>query len=478
MKLLFEKSVTGRGSKYLSDCDVPRVALPEGLMRKTPPKLPELAETDVSRHYSALESRTFGVNDGFYPLGSCTMKYNPKINEKVTALPAFTNLHPLQPTEGVQGMLEALYLADTFLAEVTGMDKMTLQPAAGAQGEFTGLLMFKKYHEARGDFARKKVIVPDSAHGTNPATVTMCGMKIVKLNSNKEGCIDLEKLREVVGVDTAGIMLTNPNTLGIFESDILEITRIVHEAGGLCYYDGANLNAIAGIMRPGDMGFDCIHLNLHKTFSTPHGGGGPGSGAVGCKDFLVKYLPGLIINKQDDSYSLDKSADSIGELLAFYGNVLTVLRALAYIMAYGKDGLPQMSKHAVLNANYLKHRLSARFNIFNEGLCMHEFIISMEKEAKEKNVTASDMAKSFLDNGMMAPTMYFPLIVKEALMVEPTETESKETLDYVADTYIRLYNELMTNPEAAKLFPKNTVIGRPDEVGAARSPKLRFKQGD
>ncbi|MCL2618879.1 MAG: aminomethyl-transferring glycine dehydrogenase subunit GcvPB [Defluviitaleaceae bacterium] len=475
MKLLFEKSIQGRSGKYLSECDVPMLDLPSGLERETPPGLPELAETDVSRHYSALESRTFGINDGFYPLGSCTMKYNPKINEKVSSLPGFTGLHPLQPVDSVQGMLEALYLADTYLAQITGMDKMTLQPAAGAHGEFAGLLLFKKYHEERGDTARTKVIVPDSAHGTNPATASMCGMSVVKLPSGGDGCIDMEKLRAVVGPDTAGIMLTNPNTLGIFESNILEITKIVHEAGGLCYYDGANLNAIAGVMRPGDMGFDCIHLNLHKTFSTPHGGGGPGSGAVGCKDFLIKYLPGPQINKAGETYRFEASPQSFGNLLAFYGNALTVLRALAFIMAYGKDGLPRMSQHAVLNANYLKHRLSERFRIFNRGLCMHEFVISMEREAKEHGVAAIDMAKSFLDNGMMAPTMYFPLIVKEALMVEPTETEGKETLDNVADIYIRLYDEAMANPEAAKLFPRNTVIGRPDEVEAARNPRVRYK---
>jgi len=475
MKLLFEKSIPGRSSKYLSVCDIPVLPLPKAFARKLPPALPELAETDVTRHYSALESRTFGINDGFYPLGSCTMKYNPKINDKIASLPGFAELHPLQPVESVQGMLEALDIADRYLAEITGMDRMGFQPAAGAQGELAGLLLIKKYHEARGDLARKKVIVPDSAHGTNPATASMCGMSVVKLPSGEDGCVDMAKLRAVVGPDTAGIMLTNPNTLGIFERDIQEITKIVHEAGGLCYYDGANLNAICGIMRPGDMGFDCIHLNLHKTFSTPHGGGGPGSGAVGCKKFLESYLPGPQVRKDGKGYSFNQDENSMGDLLAFYGNALVVLRALAFIMAYGKDGLPAMSSHAVLNANYLKHLLSKRFTIFNQGLCMHEFVISMEKEAKEHGVTGKDMAKSFLDNGMMAPTMYFPLIVKEALMVEPTETEGKETLDHVADTYIRLYDEAMADPKAAQLFPRKTVIGRPDEVAAARNPKVRYQ---
>jgi len=474
MKLLFEKSMPGRRSNYLAKSDVPIVALPKGFERKTALFLPELSETDVSRHYSALESRTFGINDGFYPLGSCTMKYNPKINEKVSSLAGFTELHPLQDIDSVQGVLEALDVADKYFSAITGMDKMTFQPAAGAQGEFTGLLLFKKYHEERGDFNRKKVLVPDSAHGTNPATVSMCGMSVVKLPSDENGRVDMDKLKAALGSDIAGIMLTNPNTLGIFEDNILEITKLVHESGGLCYYDGANLNAIAGVMRPGDMGFDCIHLNLHKTFSTPHGGGGPGSGAVGCKDFLIKYLPGPQAVKDGEKYNFNPSGNSFGELLSFHGNILTVLRALAYVMAYGKDGLPQMSRHAVLNANYLKNRLSERFSIINKGLCMHEFVITMEKEAKENGVAAIDMAKSFIDNGMMSPTMYFPLIIKEALMVEPTETEGKETLDYVADTYIRLYDELMANPEAAKKLPINTVIGRPDEVGAARNPRLKY----
>jgi len=476
MKLIFEKSVPGRRSRYLSSCDVPMAELPQTLERKMPLALPELSETDVTRHYSALESRTFGINDGFYPLGSCTMKYNPKINDKVASLPGFAELHPLQPVENVQGILEALHLADDYFAQITGMDKMTFQPAAGAHGELTGLMLFKKYHEDNGEFGRKKVIVPDSAHGTNPATASMCGMEVVNLPSNEQGCVDIDKLRSAVGADTAGIMLTNPNTLGIFERDILEITKIVHEAGGLCYYDGANLNAIVGIMRPGDMGFDCVHLNLHKTFSTPHGGGGPGCGAVGCKEFLAKYLPGPQVKKNGGSYSFDASEESVGTILGFYGNILIVLRALAYTMTYGRDGLPLVAKHALLNANYLKHRLSGHFEIINKGLCMHEFVITMEREAKEKGVTAKDMAKAFIDNGMMSPTMYFPNIVKEALMVEPTETEGKETLDHVADLYIRLYDEAMANPQAAHLLPKNTVIGRPDEVAAARNPILRYKK--
>ena len=463
MQLIFEKSIKGRRSNYIGENDVPAIKIPDKFARKSELKLPELSETDVTRHYTALESRTFGINDGFYPLGSCTMKYNPKINDKVASMPGFADLHPLQPKETTKGIFEALENCNKLLSEITGMDRITFQPAAGAHGELTSLMMFKKYFEARGEFERTKVIVPDSAHGTNPATVHMCAMSVINLPSNDRGCVDIAELKKVIDSNPnqiAGIMLTNPNTLGIFEDDILEITKMVHNAGGLCYYDGANLNAIAGIMRPGDMGFDCIHLNLHKTFSTPHGGGGPGSGAVGYKNFLSDYAP----ESEKDN--------SIGSVMAFYGNTLVVLRALAYILSYGASGLAKMSSHAVLNANYLKKKLESRFKIINKGLCMHEFIITMEEEAKN-GVTARDMAKAFLDNNMMSPTMYFPLIVKEALMVEPTETEGKETLDEVADIYIKIYDELTKNPEIASQFPKNTVIGRPDEVLAARNKIVR-----
>jgi len=476
MKLLFEKSIPGRKTRYIPPCDVPQISLPDGMERTMSLGLPELSENDLSRHYGDLERRTFGVNDGFYPLGSCTMKYNPKINEKVCSLPGFTQLHPLQTDESVQGLLEALYLADRYLAEITGMDAICLAPAAGSHGELLGLMLMKKYHEDRGDFGRKKIIVPDSAHGTNPATASMCGMEVITIPSTEDGCVDLVGLKEAVGSDTVGLMITNPNTLGIFENDILEITKIIHDAGGLTYYDGANLNAIAGIVRPGDMGFDVVHLNLHKTFSTPHGGGGPGSGTVGCKEFLAKYMPQPRIIKKGDAYSLDtETPDSVGSILAFYGNILVVLRALAYIMTLGREGFPEVAKHAVLNANYLMHLLSERFDIVNKGICMHEFIITLEKEAKEKDVTARDIAKALLDNGQHPPTMYFPLIIKEALMVEPTETEGKETLDATAELYIKIYDEAMKDPESMKAYPKNTVVGRPDEVIAARNPILRYR---
>ena len=476
MQLLFEKSVAGRRSSLLPPCDVEPVSLSGQYLRTEAPELPELSENDVSRHYSALERRTHGVNNGFYPLGSCTMKYNPRINEVAASLPGFTEVHPLQPRETVQGSLEALYLAEKYLCEITGMDAMTFQPAAGAHGELTGIMLFKRYHEARGDLGRTKIIVPDSAHGTNPATAVMVGMKVVNIPSGEDGCVDLEKLRAAVGEDTAGLMLTNPNTLGIFEKDILEITEIVHQAGGLVYYDGANLNAIMGVIRPGDMGFDCVHLNLHKTFSTPHGGGGPGSGAVGCKEFLAPYLPRPQIRKTEEGYAEHYDCpESIGKVKGFNGNFLVTLRALTYIMMLGREGIAESAGNAVLNANYLMTKLKSSYEVVNKGTCMHEFVITMEKEAKEHHVTAMDIAKALLDNGIHPPTVYFPLIVAEALMVEPTETESKETLDEAAEVFLSIYQQALADPEGIHRKPETTVIGRPDEVAAARNPVLCYR---
>ena len=465
MELLFEKSVKGRALSILPDCDVPEIALPDTFKRETPLRLPEVSEIDIDRHYSALERRTFGVNNGFYPLGSCTMKYNPRINEKCAALPGFSQIHPLQPKHTVAGCLEALKTAERYLCAITGMDKMTFQPAAGAHGELTGVMLIKKYHEARGDTLRDKIIVPDSAHGTNPATAVMCGMKVINISSSEDGCVDLDKLRTAVGEDTAGLMLTNPNTLGIFEKNITEITKIIHDAGGLVYYDGANLNAIMGVVRPGDMGFDCIHLNLHKTFSTPHGGGGPGSGAVGCKDFLAKHLP---LDYGEDG------EESIGKVKGFYGNFLVIIKALAYMLTLGREGISEAAKTAVLNANYMKTRLSDCYSVSHEGICMHEFVLTLEKEAKENHVTAMDIAKNLLDREMHPPTMYFPLIVHEALMLEPTETEGIEALDAAIEAYISVYKEAMENPEWAHQAPHKAVIGRPDEVKSAREPILRY----
>ena len=476
MQLLFEKSVKGRQSTLLPPCDVEPVILPESCLRNRELELPELSETDISRHYSALERRTHGVNNGFYPLGSCTMKYNPRINEVAASLPGFSEIHPLQPRETIQGSLEVLHLAEKYLGEITGMDAMTFQPAAGAHGELTGIMLFKRYHEARGDVKRTKIIVPDSAHGTNPATAVMVGMKVINIPSGADGCVDLEKLRAAVGEDTAGLMLTNPNTLGIFEKDILEITEIVHDAGGLVYYDGANLNAIMGIVRPGDMGFDCVHLNLHKTFSTPHGGGGPGSGAVGCKAFLAPYLPKPHIKLTEAGYTEDFDCpDSIGKVKEFNGNFLVTLRALTYIMTLGREGIAESAVNAVLNANYLMAKLKDSYEVVNQGTCMHEFVITMGREAKEHHVSAMDIAKALLDRGIHPPTVYFPLIIPEALMVEPTETESKETLDAAAEMFLSIYKEALEDPEAIHRKPETTVIGRPDEVAAARNPVLCYR---
>ncbi|NCB73940.1 MAG: glycine dehydrogenase subunit 2 [Clostridia bacterium] len=480
MKTLFEKSIAGRGSVYLPECDVPKITLSADLSRKTNARLPELSENDVSRHYSELERRAYGVNNGFYPLGSCTMKYNPKIDEKVAALSGFAEIHPLQPIKTAQGCIEVLTRSEKLFCEITGMDAMTFQPAAGAHGEFTGVLLIKKYHEMRDEGSKRtKVIVPDSSHGTNPATAAMCGMTVVSIPSGEDGCVDLEKLRQAVGEDTAGLMLTNPNTLGIFDKNILEITKIVHEAGGLCYYDGANLNAVMGLVRPGDMGFDCVHLNLHKTFATPHGGGGPGSGAVGCKAFLAPYLPIPLAVSANAEQSLNADfAESIGKVKSFYGNFLVLVRALTYILTLGREGIPYAATHAVLAANYFKKRLSEKYTIAHEGICMHEFVMTLENEAKQQGFTAMDISKALLDRGIHPPTMYFPLIVHEALMAEPTETESKEALDEAADIFLAVYDEAVKNPELMHTLPQKTPIRRPDEVSAARNPRLRWSAGE
>jgi len=478
MKLIFEKSKKGRGCSILPACDIHRYELPENLVRKVKPRLPSLDENEISRHYSALAKRAFGVNDGFYPLGSCTMKYNPKVNEEIAGLPEFTDIHPLQPLPSVKGCLMVLDLAAEHLKEIAGMDAFSFQPAAGAHGELTGLLMFKAYHLSRNDTGRTKIIVPDSAHGTNPATAVMAGFQVINIASNASGCVDLDSLRAVLGPDTAGLMLTNPNTLGLFDPNILEITRLVHEAGGLNYYDGANLNAIMGIVRPGDMGFDAVHLNLHKSFSTPHGGGGPGSGAVGCKKELVPFMPqdecpgdeGITLDGSPPPTTLATHPLSIGRVRSFYGNFLVVVKALAYIMTLGRENIPNAARDAVLNANYLMEKLKGKFHVPYPGRCMHEFVISLEELKEKCGVSALDMAKALQDAGMHPPTVYFPLIVHEALMIEPTETESKETLDMAADAFLALYDRAMEEPEALKAAPLTTVIGRPDDVKAARQP--------
>lgn len=474
MNLIFETSVPGRGCSILPECDVSVPDLPETFSRKKAPRLPQLSENDISRHYTALAGRTYGVNNGFYPLGSCTMKYNPKINEELASLPGFTAIHPLQPEHTVQGAMQVLFQAEQALCEITGMDAMTFQPAAGAHGEFTGLLLIKAYHKHRGDQKRTKIIVPDSAHGTNPASATMAGFTVVSIPSREDGCVDLEKLKAAVGDDTAGLMLTNPNTVGLFDKNILEITRIVHDAGGLNYYDGANLNAVMGVSRPGDMGFDVVHLNLHKTFSTPHGGGGPGSGPVGCKSLLAPFLPGPVVKKQQNRYHFEKPEHSIGQVKSFYGNFTVVVKALSYILTLGAEGIWEAAQNAVLNANYMMKKLDDLYTIAYQERCMHEFVMSLEPLKKETGISAMDIAKGLLDNGIHPPTMYFPLIVHEALMVEPTETESKETLDEAIEVFRRLYETAKTDPQSLHEAPHHTAVRRLDEVGAARNPKLRY----
>ncbi|MDR1508572.1 MAG: aminomethyl-transferring glycine dehydrogenase subunit GcvPB [Synergistaceae bacterium] len=477
MNLSFEKSRPGRYFPVIPPLDVPEAALPDGMTRAAPPRLPEMAPPDISRHYARLARRTYGVNDGLYPLGSCTMKYNPKVNDEIANLPGFTGIHPLQPESAVQGCLEVLAESERLLCEITGMDAMTFQPAAGAHGEFTGVLLIKAYHDARGDGARDKIIAPDSAHGTNPATAGMTGYRVINVPSNGDGGVDLDALRAAAGPDTAGLMLTNPNTLGIFDRNILEITRIIHDAGGMCYYDGANLNAIMGIARPGDMGFDVIHLNLHKTFSTPHGGGGPGAGAVGCKARLSRFLPSPRAAKTGESYVFEAPEESVGRVTAFNGNFLVVVRALAYILTLGADGIPDAARNAVLNANYMMRKLSDIYDVAYPGTCMHEFVLTLERLKNDCGVSAMDVAKALLDRGIHPPTMYFPLIVKEALMIEPTETESRETLDHAVAALREIYDAAGTNPEILRNSPHTTPVRRPDEVNAARRPRLRYDFG-
>lgn len=475
MKLLFERSHPGRRCTILPACDVPTCEIDPALCREQAPHLPQMSENELSRHYTELAKQTYGVNDGFYPLGSCTMKYNPKVNDQIAALPGFASIHPLQPEETVQGCLEALDLASKYLCEITGMDDMTFQPAAGAHGELTGLMLIKKYHQANGHEGRVNILVPDSAHGTNPASATMAGFHVVSIPSLPNGCVDIEALRQAADEHTAGLMLTNPNTVGLFDPNIAEITEIVHKAGGLCYYDGANLNAIMGIVRPGDTGFDVVHLNLHKTFSTPHGGGGPGSGAVGCKDFLKPFLPSPTLTHDESGYHLHRdNPQSIGAVKSFYGNFLVVVRALCYLLSLGKEGVPEASQNAVLNCNYMMSHLKDLYDIAFDTGCMHEFVMTLENLKKEKGVTAMDIAKALLDNGIHPPTMYFPLIVEEALMVEPTETETRETLDHAIEVFRNIYIQAQEHPEQMHELPLHTPVRRLDEVGAARNPKLRY----
>ncbi|WP_019122793.1 aminomethyl-transferring glycine dehydrogenase subunit GcvPB [Brevibacillus massiliensis] len=478
--LIFELSQPGRVGYSLPPLDVPETEiadlLPEHLIRETPAELPEVSELQLMRHYTELSTRNHGVDSGFYPLGSCTMKYNPKINEDVARYPGFASIHPYQPEETVQGALEVLYNLQRDLAEITGMDAVTLQPAAGAAGEWTGLMMIRAYHESRGE-KRTKVIVPNSAHGTNPASATIAGMETITIPSDERGLVDIEALRQAVGPDTAALMLTNPNTLGLFEEDIVEMAKIVHEAGGLLYYDGANANAILGIARPGDMGFDVVHLNLHKTFTGPHGGGGPGAGPVGVKASLLPYLPAPIVVKQEDgSFAFHyERPESIGRVKAYYGNFGILLRAYTYICTMGAEGLLQVSQNAVLNANYMMRRLAGAYELPYDRVCKHEFVLSGVRQ-KKLGVRTLDIAKRLLDFGYHPPTVYFPLIVDECLMIEPTETESKETLDEFIEVMLQIARECEETPEVVQEAPHTTVVKRLDEATAARKPILRYRK--
>ena len=474
--LLFELGKPGRKAIDLPACDVPLAAdlLPAKYLRTAKAALPEVSQLELMRHYTQLSNRNFGVDTGFYPLGSCTMKYNPKVNEDVARYPGLALLHPLQSEDTVQGAMEVLFKMEESLAEIAGMAGVTLQPVAGAHGELTGLKLIRAYHRDRGDLARTKVIVPDSAHGTNPASAAMCGMDAVEIKSEADGSIDLEALKAAVGPDTAALMLTNPSTLGLFESKIEAIAKIVHDAGGLLYYDGANSNAIMGIVRPGDMGFDVVHLNLHKTFATPHGGGGPGSGPIGVKERLLPFLPDPHVEKQGDKYVWAKSAKSIGKVHSFHGNFGVIVRAYAYILTMGAAGLRQTSEDAVLNANYCKKMLSEAFDSPFDRFCMHECVLTSKKQ-QEHGIHTLDIAKRLLDYGYHPPTIYFPLIVEEALMIEPTESESKETLDGFIDAMKKIAQEAAENPEIVHTAPHNTIVSRLDETLAARKPVVRWE---
>ncbi|WP_373483005.1 aminomethyl-transferring glycine dehydrogenase subunit GcvPB [Acetobacterium sp.] len=476
--LIFEKSVPGRRTSLLPACDVLErdltSVIPATFLRQQSAELPEVSEVDTVRHFTALSKMNHGVDSGFYPLGSCTMKYNPKVNEDVARYSGFSRIHPYQSEKTVQGALELLYQTDLMLAEITGMARVSLQPAAGAHGEMTGLMIIKAYHQNRGDTKRQKIVVPDSSHGTNPASAAVVGFDVIEVKSNEFGGVDIPSLKAVMSDEIAGLMLTNPSTLGLFEENIVEIAQIVHQAGGLLYYDGANMNAIMGKTRPGDMGFDVVHLNLHKTFSTPHGGGGPGSGPVGVTKELVLFLPGPVVERAVDKYVLDHNRPlSIGRVKSFYGNFGVVVKAFAYIRSLGAVGLREASEIAVLNANYIRARLQDAYDLPFGKICMHEVVFSAQKQSKF-GVSALDIAKRLIDFGYHPPTIYFPLIVKEALMIEPTETESKETLDEFIEAMLQIAREAETSPELLKEAPHDTIVKRLDEVKAVRKPVLRY----
>ena len=476
--LVFEMSRPGRAAYSLPKCDVPEINLadmiPEALLRTEQPALPEVSEPELIRHFTRLSQKNYGVDAGFYPLGSCTMKYNPKMNEAAARLSGFANAHPAQPDEASQGALALLHELDGMLSEITGMARVSLQPAAGAHGEMAGLMIIKAYHESRGDHKRAKILVPDSAHGTNPASAAVAGFDVVNVKSDARGMVDIDELARLLDDETAGLMLTNPNTLGLFDTNIKAIANKVHAVGGLLYYDGANLNAILGVARPGDMGFDVVHLNLHKTFSTPHGGGGPGSGPVGVRADLVPFLPAPVVEKTETGYVLDGDRpQSIGRVRSFYGNFGVAVRAYAYILSMGAEGLRAVAENAVLNANYVQSRLKEKYDLPYDAVCMHETVLSGKRQGTF-GVTSMDIAKRLIDYGYHPPTMYFPLIVKEALMIEPTETESKETLDGFIEAMLRIADEAEQNPELLKSAPNTTALSRMDEGRAVRQPVLKY----
>ncbi|MDO5043872.1 MAG: aminomethyl-transferring glycine dehydrogenase subunit GcvPB [Coriobacteriia bacterium] len=479
MELLFEKSVAGRRTHYLPELDVPEAkALSAQYLREEKLDLPELSEIDVDRHYSELERRTYGVNNGVYMLGSCTMKYNPQLNEITSGLPGFTQAHPLAPEAHVQGSLEVFAKLESLLCDITGMDEMTFQPAAGAHGELTGLMMIKAYHESRGETQRTKILIPNAAHGTNPASMAMVGYELLPIPVDEDGFIKVDELRKITDDTVAGLMLTNPNTEGQFEKNISEVSKIVHEAGGLNYYDGANLNAIMGIVQPGKMGFDVIHLNLHKTFSTPHGGGGPGACGVGVKDILKDFLPTPHVVERNGSFEWNTPEKSIGNIVAFHGNFLNLVRAMSYVLMLGRDGIKRSAQNAVLNANYLRYHLKDTYTMSHDEICMHEFVMSLKQLKAETGVSALDIAKGLLDYGVHPPTMYFPLTIPEALMVEPTETESRQTLDTIIKAFKELHDLSCSDPEKLHNAPYTTVVRRPDEVEAARNPILKYEKSN
>jgi glycine dehydrogenase subunit 2 len=474
--LVFERSRPGRRASTVPRHDLPVPEVPDELRRARPPRLPEVSEPELVRHFTALADKNFGVDTGFYPLGSCTMKHNPRVNERVVALPGFRDLHPLQDEDGAQGALELMWRLQEILAEICGLDAVSLQPAAGSQGEVTGLMLMRAYFADRGEGEKRKfVITADTAHGTNPASVTMAGYQLRKVETDERGNLDLDDLRAKVDEETAGLMLTNPSTLGLFDEHIEEVSRIFHDAGALLYYDGANLNAVCGISRPGDMGFDIVHINLHKTFSQPHGGGGPGGGPIAVRDVLEPFLPVPAVVRDGECFRLDHDRPkTIGKVRGYTGPFGVFVRSYAYIRSYGA-GLRAMSEAAVLNANYMLARLREAYDVPFDRLCMHEFVVSARRLKREHGVTALDVAKRLMDYGFHPPTIYFPLIVPEALMIEPTETEARETLDAFCDAMLAIAREAADDTALVKEAPHERPVRRLDEVKAAKRALVRYR---